>query len=335
MATNETLSPAAMVRRLRSVVSVATRAPSIHNTQPWSVVATPNELILRADRERRLPVVDPTGRQLVISCGCLLFNLRVAAASAGFSPEVRRFPDPADPDLLARITVNVPDPESAVVLDGITALTPFIMQRHTNRRQFSREPVPTEVVRTLRRAAALEGAHLVEVTSQAERDALAELTKRADTAQITDPAYRAELRAWTTEDPMRLDGVPAAAVPHVDAGSGDEVPLRDFDTHGRGGLPTETRSTRDQCWLVLAAERDDRSDWLGAGEALERVLLEVTRAGLVASILSQIIEVPDTRTDLQARLGLGTYPDLVIRVGYARPVPGTQRRRIADVFIEE
>ena len=77
-----------------------------------------------------------------------------------------------------------------------------------------------------------EGAIAVEVHDEDHRVALARLSQRADALQYADPAYRAELRAWTTDDPKRTDGVPAIAVPHVDAGSGDEVPIRDFDTLG-------------------------------------------------------------------------------------------------------
>jgi hypothetical protein len=89
------------------------------------------------------------------------------------------------------------------------------------------------------------------------------------------PAHRAELRAWTNADPSRRDGVPATLVPHVDAGSGDDIPIRDFDTHGLGRLPTKTHSSLNQCVLLLGTSQDQPAAWLRAGEALERVLLLV------------------------------------------------------------
>ncbi|MBW8767327.1 MAG: hypothetical protein JF630_14235, partial [Geodermatophilales bacterium] len=48
------------------VITAATRAPSIHNTQPWRFTASPDRLELYLDRERALPVLDPTARQQVI-----------------------------------------------------------------------------------------------------------------------------------------------------------------------------------------------------------------------------------------------------------------------------
>jgi nitroreductase len=91
---------------LRDAVARAILAPSVHNTQPWHFVLRDDALELRADWSRKLDALDPTGRQLIISCGCALFNARVGLAAAGYEAIVERFPDHADPDLLARITAT-------------------------------------------------------------------------------------------------------------------------------------------------------------------------------------------------------------------------------------
>src|SRR3954447_12356029 len=80
-------------------------APSLHNTQPWRFVISRGWLELHADPQRRLRVLDPRGRQLVISCGCALFNVRVALAAAGYDARVERLPDAERPDLLARVSL--------------------------------------------------------------------------------------------------------------------------------------------------------------------------------------------------------------------------------------
>src|SRR6478609_5521347 len=100
------------VHRLTGLVLAAVAAPSVHNTQPWIFATRPGQMSMRADRRRQLTVLDPTGRQLVLSCGCALFNFRVAAAVAGFVTRVERFPQTDDPDLLARVDVQV-DPAGA------------------------------------------------------------------------------------------------------------------------------------------------------------------------------------------------------------------------------
>jgi hypothetical protein len=129
--------------------------------------------------------------------------------------------------------------------------------------------------------------------------------------------------------------VPGVAVPHVDAGSEDEVPMRDFDTHGTGGLPTTTHSSRNQCLMLLGTAGDTPPDWLRAGEALERVLLEVTRHGYVATPLTQVTEVPSARAQLRRELGMTGYPHVLLRVGRAAMTPGSRRRRLVDVLVED
>jgi hypothetical protein len=316
---------------LRRAAVRAMLAPSVHNTQPWRFVLTAGEMEIRADWSRQLRVLDPLGRQMTISCGCALFNARVSLAAAGYDARVTRHPDPLDRDLLARIAVPAHECEWL----PISELDDAVELRQTSRRAFTGECVHPEIVDALVAAAAAEGAELVPIVRPEHRLATARLSQLADQWENADPAYRAELRAWTTDDPRRSDGVPAMAVPRVDAGSFDDLPLRDFDTHGMGWLPTETHSTMNQCLLLLGASADNRTAWLRAGEALERVLLEIARHGYAASPLTQVIEVAATNVLLRRDLDLTMHPHVLLRVGRAPSTPKVRRRRLVDVLIAD
>ena len=91
------------VDRARFAVRYAILAPSSHNTQPWRFVIIGNELLVCADRTRSLPNIDPYDRELIISCGAALFNLRVVLAYFEISIEIATFPRSAEPDVVARI----------------------------------------------------------------------------------------------------------------------------------------------------------------------------------------------------------------------------------------
>ena len=317
---------------LRRAAVRGTFAPSVHNTQPWNFRLRDGELSILADRSRQLKVLDPAGRQLTISCGSALMNARVSLASSGFGALVERLPDRAQPDLLARITTA---DQHDVRIDAFAALDNVIELRQTNRRRFADDQVPAEVLEVLEHAATTENSTLHLVSREEHRIAIAMLSQKADALENANPAYRAEIRAWTTTDPQRRDGVPAISVPHVDGVVHDDIPLRDFDTHGGAYLPADTHSARTQCLALLATAADGPIDWLHAGEALERILLEITKRGFVASPLTQAVEMPYARTGLRSELGLSTYPQVLLRIGRASLTPASRRRRLVDVLVEE
>jgi hypothetical protein len=315
-------------RQLRLAVSAALRAPSVHNIQPWRFTIRRDGLDIHADTSRRLRVIDPTARQMWLSVGCALFNARVWFAANQLPVTVQRFPDGTVSDLAARITVG----PAGATEDELSQLGPLIDLRQTNRRQFADDALPEAVLDALVVSAVKESSLLRVVRDEAERQTLGRLSQAADAAQIVDPRYRAELRAWTTTDTARLDGVRAAVVPHVDGSAQDDMPIRDFDTSGSGWLPASTTPNKHQSLLVLGTDSDGPPSWLRAGEALERIWLEITQIGYVASLFTQVIEVPALRAQLREQLRLMMQPAVVIRVGRAPWTAPSLRRHVADVI---
>jgi nitroreductase len=313
----------------RKAVQRASLAPSVHNTQPWHFVVRPDALELHADHDRQLRALDPTGRQMVISCGCALFNARVGLA-ADRVVQIDRLPDPAKPDMLARLTVlDEPAPWTPLV-----RLDPIIDRRHTNRRDFFDQDVPPEVIYELTTAAEQEETSLVQIVKPEHKMVAAQLSREAETIQNTDPRYQAELQAWTTTDLRRTDGVPVSAIPHTDSRFETESLIRDFDVTGKGWLPRLKQSSLSHCLMVLGTTKSTRSAWLRAGEALQRILLEATRLDYVVSIASQVAEVPATRDRLRKDLDLELLPLLLMRIGQAAPTPASNRRDLNMIISE-
>ncbi|HEX8303374.1 MAG TPA: nitroreductase family protein [Jatrophihabitans sp.] len=314
---------------LRRAAVRATLAPSVHNTQPWRIDIGAGTLRIHADFGRQLRQLDPTSRQLIISCGCALFNARVSLAADGYVAEVQRYPGERSSQLLV-VLAGGPGSDA-----GLAALDPVLGLRRTNRRHFAEDPVPPQLVDVLIRAARQEGADLFPIEGQSHRVATAVLSQRADAIQNADPCYRGELRAWVTDDPRRMDGVATATLPLEADSAADEVPVRDFGDPGSAGLGAAPRSGMSQCLLLLVSEGDDPLSWLRSGEALERLWLEVTRAGYVMSLLTQVVEVPGTRALLRAELGLTTHPHVLLRVGRAPATPASRRRKLVEVLRQE
>jgi len=310
---------------LRECVAAATTAPSLHNSQPWLFRIEPDAVQVRADRGRRLDVLDPAGRELLISVGAALFTLRLAIRGAGFRPDLRLFPDTADPDLVARVTVG---PELPVT-PPVEALVAAIPHRHTNRWPFARSVVPADALDHLRDAARREGATLT-VPGAAARNAILGLSEVADRRLRARTGYRAELARWTRPARRRADGVPPAAIGPWDAM--ETMPIRDF-----GLMQPQPRRTSDRfephpTIAVLSTTGDAEPEWVGAGQALQRVLLTATWLNLATTPISQPVEIPAIR-ELLADRAAGQWAQLVLRLGYGRPAFATPRRPVDDVLL--
>src|SRR5262245_63085516 len=89
---------------MTSVIEAATRAPSMHNSQPWRFRLRADAVDLLVDTDRQLPVADTSGWASRIACGAALFNLRLALAAHGTPATVRLLPDRYDPRVVARLT---------------------------------------------------------------------------------------------------------------------------------------------------------------------------------------------------------------------------------------
>jgi hypothetical protein len=313
----------------KRAVERASLAPSVHNTQPWHFVVRPDVLELHDESDRQLRALDPTGRQLVISCGCALLNARVALAAERVV-QVDRLPDRTRPDLLARLTVR----DEPARWTPLVRLDPMIDKRHTNRRDFLDEEVPPDVIYELTTAAEQEDTALLEIVKPEHKIVAAELSRRAEAIQNDDARYRAELQEWTTTDLNRTDGVPVYAIPRTDTGSKSDALMRNFDVSGRGWLPKLKQSSINHCLMVLGTAESTRLAWLRAGEALQRILLEATRLSFVVSLASQVAEVPSTRAHLRTELGLDFHPLLLMRIGRAAPTPASKRRDVSMIVSE-
>jgi hypothetical protein len=320
-----------MENALRFAIEQAVLAPSSHNTQPWRFGLDGDAVELYADRSRALPVVDPNGRELVMSCGAALLNLELAIAHVGREPEVTLFPEPSDPDLLARVRLGgqrAPDPAGDVLFREIA-------QRRTNRRKFLSRDVPDEVTADLRTAAWGDGVRLVAVTEAATRRALAELVGEADLAQFGDGRFRRELASWVTSNgSTRADGIPGYALGYGNLSS-RFVPLavRTLDL-GRSQAVKSLRLARSASVLALVVtDGDHLEDWLAAGKALQRVLLTASAAGLAVSLMNQPLEIPLMRAEVRRVVGAAGWPQVLLRVGYASRTRATPRRPASEVIV--
>lgn len=309
---------------LMECIRAAVLAPSLHNSQPWRFRVGRGKVDVYADRGRRLAVLDPSGRELMISVGAAVFTLRVALRHHGFVPRLDLFPDADESDLVARITTArfaAPTPAAEVLAEAIP-------QRHTNRWPFAPRAVSVRSLDQLRDAARREGTFL----SVARPDAIEAILGLARSAEVElrgRPGYRTELTRWTAAGSGTRDGVPVWAM-----GPKDRLlamPVRQFAEVLPFPLPT-AQFERHPTILVLGTAGDMVFDHVLAGQALQRVLLTAASLGLATTPLSQPTELALTRERLVGTVS-GAWPQIVLRVGHGRPVGATPRRPLEETLL--
>lgn len=319
--------------QLRFVLRYAILAPSSHNSQPWRFRIQGAVVELFADYERSLPVADPEDRELTISCGAALFNLRTALNHFGCVAEARPFPDSRRPELLARVTLDPMRTQGG----EWTPLFRAITKRVTDRGPYATAALPAGLEEALREAARVEGARLSTFASGRSKETVSFLIARADRIQFANPGFRRELAGWLHASSQN-DGLPAYVKGARQQLLGFTAPavaflVRTFN-FGKGVAAHDRGlATGSPMLACLGTMRDTALDWLNAGQALQRVLLTATAHGFHTSFLNQPVEVARLRPALAALGDHVGHPQILLRIGHGGATIHTPRRPVDEVLV--
>jgi hypothetical protein len=195
--------------------------------------------------------------------------------------------------------------------------------------------VPAEVVGDLRSAAAVERARLVTVTGSDAKAALADLVARADVIHFHDADLRREPAACLSPNGSeRGDGIPGYALGFGDLGSRlAPLVVRTLGLGRSQAAKSYELACSAPLLALVATDGDEPGDWLRAGRALQRVLLEASRALVATSFLNQPLEIPELRAQVRRIAELDGAPQLLLRLGYAPRTRATPRRPVSEIVI--
>jgi hypothetical protein len=332
-------------------------APSTHNTVPQAyrmdLARARIELWLR--REHVLPASDPEGKEALVSAGCALENLSLAAAQFGIACSWHPAPD------LSWGSVT-PAKHSSPVRLGHVELAPASSQpdpplrRATLRGMLQRRMVRSEFDPSHRLPAQLHAAlgqacegvavRLRIFESATDKFAWGKLDELAMKHKLEERSFRHELGAWllpNSDDHSprgmrgREFGFEDRLSCELPAQLRDELPmavdqLTFMSRAGRVGLC----SAGAVC--VLSCSNPSPPAALAAGLALQRCLLAAGRHGWVGALHTGICHVPHARSMSRATLLKSCHPDVILRLGKplhaadAHRAPAS-RPRLEDVLL--
>lgn len=309
------------------LVRYAALAPSSHNTQCWKFAFEDSDISILPDLTRRCPAVDPDDHHLFVSLGCAAENLLQAAAAHGLKGE-------AGFDA-ARGAVRV-TLESAPAV--VTPLFKAIAERQCTRGEYDGKPLTTDELALLERAGSSDRVRLLLLTEQSVIEKVLDYVVQGNTAQMNDPAFVAELKAWIrfsgSDAVRRGDGLFAASSgnPVLPAWLGGTLfslfftPKAENDKYAK-----HLRSSAGVA--VFVGRAADKAGWVEVGRAYERFALQAAALGIRNAFVNQPVEVASLRPQFASALGLGALrPDLVVRFGRGPKLPASLRRPVQSVL---
>jgi nitroreductase len=320
-----TATPAALTsEQIGTLARAVSRAPSVHNSQPWQLLVRGTEVDLLERRSVSLPRQDPFGRDRMLSCGAALTNLELAVRVLGRDCHVV-FRD--DGDAVATVTIGRPRAISARDF----ALYNAISRRRSHRHEFSHSRVPAAVDAALVAAGEMTGVHLV---VPGHLDKFAQLLGFATRVLREDRGYQRELAMWTahTSRPLATgDGVPE------DALSDEALPAAGLV---RPGTPVPDDAVlagrlAAENLLVVCTDGDARAEHLAAGTALQRVWLTATSKALAGSVITQPLHLIGFRARLVSELVLPGVPQAIFRFGHPEVPAAPSPRLPLDELLAE
>ncbi|VVJ21715.1 Uncharacterised protein [Amycolatopsis camponoti] len=315
-------APAALTtEQIGFLARAVSRAPSVHNSQPWQLGVRGTEVDLLERPGIELCRQDPFGRDRMLSCGTALTDLELAVRALGRDCHVEYR---GRADVVATVTIGRPRPASPRDF----ALYHAIARRRSHRRAFFGSRVPEGVRTAVAASGETTGVHVVE---PGRLDKLAELLGFATRVLREDRGYQRELELWTAhthgwgaigdgvpEDAMSPEALPVAGLVRRDTPVPDDVVLAER-------LAAENL-------LVVCTDGDAPADHLAAGAALQRIWLTATAKALVGSVLTQPLHLTGFRARLVSELALPGVPQAIFRFGYpAVPAAPSPRLPLGEV----
>jgi nitroreductase len=273
------------LRELQRLEHVFSRAPSAHNTQPWTLRYERDRVLLGFDPARRLAASDPTRRDLELSLGAFAEAVLIAAADEGIA---LRF----EGDRFVAADTPYDTPFTRADLE----------HRRTSRLPY--EPGRIADLSAARRQLR-EGEALHELSART----VIELFSRADRHVYETPPVVEELRAWLRLDPRdpryTQDGLNAECLDlsRLEARALALALRPRVLSFARRALTSASARVlrRDHSILVLEGPSEAVRE---SGRSLLRVWLALDRVGYRTHPLSQLIDCGETAAALAELLGV-------------------------------
>ena len=304
-------------------------APSMHNTQPWSITLKGNRITFSDMKGRRLPVGDYDMRGYFFSIGCFIENMTIAGNT--FKWDIQK-PSIADKHVsisCRKVSRSKSRKTPNLSLEGI-----FL--RKTNRSRYLNRKVASKALSFINRAQEEDvSTHMI---SGEKKDHLAEIIADGSHRALSKKAFRKELSEWMISGrSSRTTGMPMSSfnfhpflayfVPRI---------LPFFSKAGikAGKADFEMVKNYTPSILILSSKRDTSRDWLNTGKLFQRISVYAAKNKLYCHPLYGAIYDKKLRKKVSDEYCNGRFPQFISRIGYPfEDRPHTPRDNVQEHLV--
>lgn len=314
----------------KEILFLASLAPSGHNTQPWFIkYIGPYHWIIGNDKNKWLPAVDPAQRETMISIGAFIQNLEFAANNAGYSCQFNLLAERNQDENIMEVRLHK---TSGIIKYDISKL----IKRRTVRSGYLTETLKKEDASYISEGEK-DFFHFISSGSN-EYTWLNEQTIEANRIQAYRNAAQAELSEWirfSNEDVknkcdgltvagMEIEGLPAWLLRNFY----DQENVMKNNFREQGIDKVKTQVSQSAGWLIITSKDNSVETLLETGKRFQRIFLKVRDKMLAIHPMTQILEEPETKQQVNSSIGISDNIQFILRLGYLKnyPDPVTVRR---------
>lgn len=303
--------------QLKFLLGFAILAPSGHNSQPWEFKIKNNSIEFWANKDRSLGKSDPEGRQTLISLGCALENLLIAADYYGYKTETKYFPE-NDSSLIVSVYFEKP----GATKNNPNHLIFSIPKRASNRGEYTNQTLPEKFLGEVKEINS-DDIEIVIVTEKSKISSLAEIATQAQIEVMDKDSFREELSHYIESSFTKSK----TGMPGFTLGLPSLISLFASKLIKKVNMSRLTAKKDDAllkkfttALLLISAKNDDKYSWVKTGQVFERIWLIATQNEVSFSVLAAGVQVGEYYKKIQEILKTNLRPLAFSRVGYPKKV---------------
>lgn len=320
------------------MIEQAIKAPSGHNTQPWLFHINENSIEIHPDFSKTLKVVDASHRELFISLGCAAENLCIAAQSKGYTYGI----EISNEGIITIQLISQVNEGVTSTNKNLNSLLEQINKRQNNRSVYNGQTIKNTI---LKETISINQEQNIQLhywkNGTSEFDQLLRLILKGNEIQMSDPLFKTELKSWMRfnkrHEKKTNDGLSYAVfgAPNLPKWISRSI-ISTCLTPGIQNKSDRKKINSSSHLILFTIKEDTPKTWIAAGRILERFLLNTTQHDIATAFMNQPCEIASLSEQIQKEVlkeNGEEIPILLLRVGYAQPMPYSPRKKVSEVII--